>query len=247
MSFAEDQHPVGDLGPGGDHEPLHMHSRGDSGGIFIAWMPAPARPASKDAVNRQYRRWSVRAFLAPHRPHTVGEVAKALGRSAGAACNALTTLADRAEAARITGKPLRYEANSATAAITPKAPSPSKSASAAPPAAPKPAATSAPKVPAPKAAPGPVTRPGGQVYRPRVCSTAGRAKSRQQITSRLGHGGHSREGVSGPIRPIPAHVAPAVVSCAHLTAAASLAAVARQPVSPQWHSIVQPRRRRRSL
>ena len=43
---------------------------------------------------------------------------------------------------------------------------------AAPPAAPKPAAPpappAAPKAPAPKAAPGPVTRPGGQVYRPRV-------------------------------------------------------------------------------
>ena len=127
--------------------------------------------------------------------------------------------------ARITGKPLRYEANSA-AAITPKAPSPPKSASAAPPAAPKPAASSAPKAPAPKAAPGPVTRPGGQVYRPRACSAVGRAKSRQQITSRLGHGGHSRLGVSEPIRPSPAHVAAAVVSCAYLTAAASLAAVA---------------------
>jgi hypothetical protein len=34
--------------------------------------------------------------------------------TAGAVGNALTTLADRAEAARITGKPLRYEAKSAT-------------------------------------------------------------------------------------------------------------------------------------
>ena len=115
--------------------------------------------------------------------------------SVGAVGNALTTLADRAEASRITGKPLRYEANSATAAaaaaITPKAPAPPKpapapaaapspSASPAPPAAPKPAGppassapsaapkAPAPKAPAPKAAPGPVTRPGGQVYRPRV-------------------------------------------------------------------------------
>jgi hypothetical protein len=47
-------------------------------------------------------------------PHTVGEIAKDLGRSVGKVGNALTTLADRAEAARITGKPLRYEANSAT-------------------------------------------------------------------------------------------------------------------------------------
>jgi hypothetical protein len=55
-------------------------------------------------------------------------------RSAGAVGNALTTLADRAEASRITGKPLRYESNSATAAaaITPKAPSAPKAAPAAP-------------------------------------------------------------------------------------------------------------------
>ena len=83
--------------------------------------------------------------------HTIGEIAKDLGLSAGAVGNALTTLADRAEAARIAGKPLRYEANSATAAaaaITPKAPSPPKPAPAAPPAAPKPTASSAPKAPA---------------------------------------------------------------------------------------------------
>jgi hypothetical protein len=27
MSFAEDQHPVGDLGPGGEHEPLRIGVR----------------------------------------------------------------------------------------------------------------------------------------------------------------------------------------------------------------------------
>jgi hypothetical protein len=74
-------------------------------------------------------------------------VAKDLGRSAGAVGNALTTLADRAEAARLAGKPIRYEANAATAAA---------------------AAAIAPKAPAPPAAPGPVTHPGGQVYQPRV-------------------------------------------------------------------------------
>ena len=84
--------------------------------------------------------------------HTIGEIAKDLGLSAGAVGNALTTLADRAEAARLAGKPIRYEANSATAAaaaaITPKAPAPPKPAPAAPPAAPKPTASSAPKAPA---------------------------------------------------------------------------------------------------
>jgi nitric oxide reductase NorQ protein len=143
--------------------------------------PAIPAPAPKGRLgNGQLRRQVAEWLAARPGPHTVGEIAKDLGRSAGAVGNALTTLADRAEAARITGKPLRYEANSATAAaaaaITPKAPAPPKAAPAAPlpapsPAAPKPAAppaSPAPKAPASPAKPGPVTRPGGQVYRPRV-------------------------------------------------------------------------------
>ena len=151
-----------------------------------------AAPAKGRLGNGQLRRQVAEWLAARPGPHTVGEIAKDLGRSAGAVGNALTTLADRAEAARIAGKPLRYEANSATAAaaaaITPKAPSAPKAAPAAPPPAPppaapkpaappaspapkaatKPAAAPAPKAPAPSAKPGPVTRPGGQVYRPRV-------------------------------------------------------------------------------
>jgi hypothetical protein len=131
--------------------------------------PASPAPAPKGRLgNGQLRRQVAEWLAARPGPHTPGEIAKDLGRSAGAVGNALTTLADRAEASRITGKPIRYEANAATAAaaaaITPKAPAPPKTA----PAAPKPAAPPAPKAPAPKAAPGPVTRPGGQVYRPRV-------------------------------------------------------------------------------
>jgi MoxR-like ATPase len=140
-------------------------------------MTAPALPAPVRGRlgNGQLRRQVAEWLAARPGPHTPGEIAKDLGRSAGAVGNALTTLAGRAEAARIAGKPLRYEANSATAAaaaaITPKAPSPSKAGPAAPtpaasPASPAPGA--APKAPAPKAKPGPVTRPGGQVYRPRV-------------------------------------------------------------------------------
>jgi hypothetical protein len=148
----------------------------------------------------------------------------------GAVGNALTTIADRAEAARITGKPLRYEANSATRRRSHRH---------------HPQGTLTAQVrlcraagraeagrlvsaegSRPEGRARPVTRPGGQVYRPRVCSAVGGAKSRQQITSRLGHGGHSRQGVSEPIRPSPAHVAAVVVSCAYLTAATSLAAVA---------------------
>jgi len=147
--------------------------------------PAIPAPATGRLGNGQLRRQVAEWLAARPGPHTVGEIAKDLGRSAGAVGNALTTLADRAEASRIAGKPLRYEANSATAAaaaaIAPKAPAPPKpapapapapapspAASPAPPASPKPAASPAPKAPAPKAAPGPVTRPGGQVYRPRV-------------------------------------------------------------------------------
>ena len=75
---------------------------------------------------------------------------------------------------------VRYEANAATAAaaaaITPKAPAPPKAAPAPPAAARRPPAAPKPpprqprraEAPAPQAAPGPVTRPGGQVYRPRV-------------------------------------------------------------------------------
>jgi nitric oxide reductase NorQ protein len=132
--------------------------------------PAISAPAPKGRLGNGQLRRQVAEWLAGRPgPHTVGEIAKDLGRSAGAVGNALTTLADRAEASRITGKPLRYEANSATAAaaaaIPPRAPAPPKAA----PAAPKPAAApAAPKAAAPSAAPGPVTRPGGQVYRPRV-------------------------------------------------------------------------------
>jgi MoxR-like ATPase len=131
--------------------------------------PAISAPAPKGRLgNGQLRRQVAEWLAARPGPHTVGEIAKDLGRSAGAVGNALTTLAGRAEASRITGKPLRYEASSATAAaaaaITPRAPAPPKAAPA-PVAPPKPAA---PKAPVPSAKPGPVTRPGGQVYRPRV-------------------------------------------------------------------------------
>jgi nitric oxide reductase NorQ protein len=155
--------------------------------VFPMTAPAIPAPAKGRLGNGQLRRQVAEWLAARPGPHTVGEIAKDLGRSAGAVGNALTTLADRAEAARLPGKPIRYEANAATAAaaaaITPKAPSPPKAAPAAPPVAPKsaaspappaapkpvgaPASPAAPKA-APSAKPGPVTRPGGQVYRPRV-------------------------------------------------------------------------------
>ena len=132
--------------------------------------PAISAPAAKGRLgNGQLRRQVAEWLAARPGPHTVGEIAKDLGRSAGAVGNALATLAGRGQADRDPGKPVRYWANAATAAaaaaITPKPPAPPKAALAAP----KPAAPpAAPKAPAPKAVPGPVTRPGGQVYRPRV-------------------------------------------------------------------------------
>jgi nitric oxide reductase NorQ protein len=135
--------------------------------------PATPAPAPKGRLgNGQLRRQVAEWLAARPGPHTPGEIAKDLGRSAGAVGNALTTLADRAEAERLTGKPIRYEANSATAAaaaaITPKAPAPPKPVASAAPVPAAPPQPAVPKAPAPPAAPGPVTRPSGQVYRPRV-------------------------------------------------------------------------------
>jgi MoxR-like ATPase len=133
---------------------------------------APAAPKGR-LGNGQLRR-QVAEYLTDHPgPCKTGEIAKALDRSAGAVGNALTTLADRGEADLLPGKPISYQANSATAAaasaITPKAPLAPKPAPAPAPAAPAaPAApTPAPSPAAKPAAAGPVTRPGGQVYQPR--------------------------------------------------------------------------------
>jgi hypothetical protein len=47
VPFTEDQHPVGDLRPGGEHEPFRVGVRARApGGIFPAWMPVLARIAS---------------------------------------------------------------------------------------------------------------------------------------------------------------------------------------------------------
>ena len=134
----------------------------------------PRRRPKGRLGNGQLRR-QVAEYLADHPgPCKTGEIAKALDRSAGAVGNALTTLADRGEADLVPGKPIRYQANSATAAaaaaIAPKAPLPPKPAPAPEPAAPAaPAPSPAPKPAFPQpAAAGPVTRPNGQVYQPRA-------------------------------------------------------------------------------
>jgi hypothetical protein len=52
VSLSEDQHPVGDLGPGGEYEPLGKSVRTRaSGRIFTGWMPALASAASRESVN----------------------------------------------------------------------------------------------------------------------------------------------------------------------------------------------------
>jgi len=134
-------------------------------------MTAPAAPAAapKGRLGNGQLRRQVAEYLADHPgPCKIGEIAKALGRSAGAVGNALTTLADRGEADLVPGKPIRYEANSATAAaaaaIAPKAPLPPKPAPAAPAPSPAPKPAFTPKA----TAAGPVTRPNGQVYQPRA-------------------------------------------------------------------------------
>ena len=142
-------------------------------------MTAPAAPAAapKGRLGNGQLRRQVAEYLADHPgPCKTGEIAKALDRSAGAVGNALTTLAGNGEADLVPGKPIRYQANSATAAaaaaIAPKAPLPPKPAPApgtrprraSPGTLARPQAGLTPK----PAAAGPVTRPNGQVYQPRA-------------------------------------------------------------------------------
>ena len=97
-------------------------------------MTAPAAPAAlKGRLGNGQLRRQVAEYLTDHPgPRKTGEIAKALDRSAGAVGNALTTLADRGEADLLPGKPIRYQANSATAAaaaaITARAPLPPRPA-----------------------------------------------------------------------------------------------------------------------
>ena len=122
--------------------------------------PAPAAAPKGRLGNGQLRR-QVAEYLADHPgPCKTGEIAKALGRSAGAVGNALTTLADRAEAGLVPGKPVRYQANAATAAaaaaIAPKALAPPKPAPAptpAPPPRPRPPPGRPPRLPRPARSP----------------------------------------------------------------------------------------------
>jgi hypothetical protein len=56
VPFTEDQHPVGDFGPGGEHEPLGVGVRpGTARRILRVSMPASASTVSKALVNRPAR------------------------------------------------------------------------------------------------------------------------------------------------------------------------------------------------
>src|SRR5216683_34305 len=130
--------------------------------------PAPApRTTPTGRLGQGELRRQVTAYLAarPGDACTPGEIARALGKSAGAVGNALATLADRHEADREPGKPVRYRANAATAGAAARPGTSPARPRPAPPAAP---AAAAPARPAPAAPPSAVTRPGGQVYRART-------------------------------------------------------------------------------
>jgi hypothetical protein len=129
-----------------------------------AGAPAPRTTPTGRLGQGELRRLTAAHLAASPGPQTPGEIARALGKSAGAVGNALTVLAKRGEAAREPGTPIRYRATPATAGVA-AAPRP------APASPPRPAARPAqpaPPRPAAGPVPGAVTRPGGQVYRLRV-------------------------------------------------------------------------------
>src|SRR5579859_7062627 len=126
---------------------------------------APRTTATGRLGNGELRR-QVAAYLDENPgPHTPGQIAKALERSAGAVGNALKTLADHGEAEPVPGKPARYQATpapppAAGGMSTLPAPKPAAPPKPAPAPAPPPAAPAAPPA---AAAPSGVTRPNGAI------------------------------------------------------------------------------------
>ncbi|WP_301175492.1 AAA family ATPase [Actinomadura geliboluensis] len=109
----------------------------------------------------------------PRAAFTPGEIARNLGRSAGAVGNALTVLADRGQAELVATGPRRYRATATTGdaptARRPAAPAP-KAAPAPTPGASSTSGASGPSGTSGKggrAVVGPVVRPNGQTYHPR--------------------------------------------------------------------------------
>jgi nitric oxide reductase NorQ protein len=133
----------------------------------------PARTTPTGRLGQGELRRQVAACLAadPAAACTPGAIARTLGRSAGAVGNALTTLAGRGEAELLAGRPVRYRATPATASAAsaaPAAPARPRKAAPAAPASPAPAPVGPASPPPAPPAPTAVTRPNGQVYRPRV-------------------------------------------------------------------------------
>jgi nitric oxide reductase NorQ protein len=127
--------------------------------------PAPSASMPSGRLRNGQLRQQVAAWLDAHPgPHTPATIARELNRSSGAVANAATTLARLGQADITVGKPVRYQANPATASAARGAPPARPAAPKAAPAAPKPATAA----PAPAAKPGPVTRPGGATYSPRA-------------------------------------------------------------------------------
>ncbi|GAA1835779.1 AAA family ATPase [Actinomadura chokoriensis] len=140
--------------------------------------PTVPAPGGTGRLGSGELRRRVAAILvdSPRATFTPGEIARNLGRSAGAVGNALTVLADRGQADLVATGPRRYRATATTGdALNGGAP--------AAPTVRRPAAAPAPKsAPAPtsgtsgasgasgkggKAPVGPVVRPNGQTYHPR--------------------------------------------------------------------------------
>ncbi|WP_067460751.1 AAA family ATPase [Actinomadura macra] len=134
-------------------------------------------PADAGRLGQGELRRRVAVVLAdrPGTLFTPGEIARGLGRSAGAVGNALAVLTDRGQAELVSVRPRRYRGTATTAdALTGGGASGTGTASPVPAPAPSkavPAPTSGPSAKATpkggKGAAGPVVRPNGQTYHPR--------------------------------------------------------------------------------
>lgn len=149
--------------------------------------PAPPPVSSSSRLGQGELRRRVAAVLADRPGHlfSPGEIAKDLGRSAGAVANALVTLTDRGEAEQVSGRPRRYRATPTTleatkggagggggagvrtARATPPAPAAPPTGTSTTTAAAAAAGATGGKATS-KGARGPVVRPNGQTYHPRT-------------------------------------------------------------------------------
>ncbi|MEU5995263.1 AAA family ATPase [Spirillospora sp. NPDC047418] len=155
-------------------------------GSTPATSPAVPAPGGTGRLGSGELRRRVAAILidSPRATFTPGEIARNLGRSAGAVANALTVLADRGQAEQVATRPRRYRATATTGDAlnggAPAAPTARPAAAPAPTAAPAPAPTpgasgasgtsrraTGTSGKAEKAPVGPVVRPNGQTYHPR--------------------------------------------------------------------------------